>query len=38
MQTSFSQDVFFGPINSSVVALQTAFARPCPAIECQADY
>ena len=31
-----SKCFFFGPIISSVVALQTAFANPCPAKLCRA--
>lgn len=31
-----SRCFFLGPINSSVVALQTAFAKPWPAMECLA--
>ena len=29
-----SRCFFFGPMSSSVVALHTALARPCPASEC----
>lgn len=29
-----SKCFFFGPISSSVVALQTDLAKPCPASEC----